>query len=1130
MNQTDVRNAINVAELEGVKKVRERYPDMKVSDFPNRDIVISNTELHATLQPLLNRPIYTGISGTHMIENKHFLRQTSNSDLQNITLAECQDLYGNVNPQKSLDIDPESGLAASLGIISFLLSISNPVAAAVAGIASVIVPILWPTAVQDPNVVWQSMMANAEALIDAKLDQVVKNTAIRKLDGLKDVMNEYYKAITRLQNDPTDPVEQMAVRSQYDTLDSLFRYSMPQFSVENYELQLLPVYTEAANLHLLLIRDAVNYGSQWGMTQAKLDEEYSDLKERTNVYTNYCVHWFNTGLQRLASTTSPSYKPANMWDCTKYPWVAYNQSDWSARNPSRNCNSTLLTSTCDEQTNKYHLAENSRGMGSYRDSKGEYQGLENWNLYNDFRRDMTIMVLDIISVWPTYDPKLYPMGIKSELTRTLYTPIRGTTYRSDGNQNTLSAIENRMIQQPGLFTWLDGLSFQQINIPGDWVWSAGDLLTGGSQYRNYTLGNSFENQFGKTGTLPIRTVDLPPNSPITKVITRQWFEPREIELYKGNTHTFTLGTITERYPFFTEGCSGYPKTCIYDPARRENQVPKAVDPYNPSAPMTQWKDSHLLSYFKYEPIRSDSPFGYPDEGQIGAVAFGWTHTGVDPNNLIDPGKITQIPAVKGYQLGGNAKVVPGPGSTGGDLVQLVPGGVMFIRVTGQVQKGYQLRIRYASTGTNRLFVDRYMDGSSEADYTVPVNLPPTYSGESLNFNSFGYATMEEPLPPLIDTSSATWKMEFSNFGNSPIIIDKIEFIPIEGSVEEFEADQGLEKARKAVNALYTSDAKNALKLNVTDYAVDQAANLVECISEDFHAQEKMILLDQIRVAKRLSQARNLLHHGDFESPDWSGENGWKTSHHVSVRADIPIFKGRYLHMSGATSTQFSSNTYPTYVYQKVDESKLKSYTRYLVRGFVGNSKDLELLVERYGKDVHVEMDVPSDITYSLPMNECGGFDRCKPASYPTRPPHTCTCKENAVAHTDCLCQDKGNRTSTNRDSNVPTDSAVYTNEFHAHQSCGCRNKNSDMYQSGTHPQKSCGCKDPHVFTYHIDTGCVDMEENLGLFFALKIASESGVANIDNLEIIEVQPLTGEALARVKKREQKWKQEMAQKRL
>ncbi|PGY89509.1 hypothetical protein COE48_33405, partial [Bacillus thuringiensis] len=82
---------------------------------------------------------------------------------------------------------------------------------------------------------------------------------------------------------------------------------------------------------------------------------------------------------------------------------------------------------------------------------------------------------------------------------------------------------------------------------------------------------------------------------------------------------------------------------------------------------------------------------------------------------------------------------------------------------------------------------------------------------------------------------------------------------MEESVEEFEANQAVEKARKAVNALFTNDAKNALQLNVTDYAVDQAANLVECVSEEFHAQEKMILLDQVKFAKRLSQARNLLH-------------------------------------------------------------------------------------------------------------------------------------------------------------------------------------------------------------------------------------------------------------------------------
>ncbi|EJR93120.1 insecticidal delta-endotoxin Cry8Ea1 family protein [Bacillus mycoides] len=1075
MYQANVRNAIKAAEIEGIKKVREKYPAMKVSDFLNRNIAISNAELQATLE-LLNGHPYTCILGTNMVEDKHPLQQASSSDLRNMNLSNWQDLCDNVNPQKPIDIDPEIATAASLGIISFLLSISNPAAAAAVGIASIILPILWPTATQDANAVWKSMMANAEELVEERIEEQVKNNAISALNGLKNAMGRYTAAIDRLKRDPNNPLEQEAVRTAYRGMDQLFRFSIEaNFKVSPYEVQLLPNYAEVTNLHLLFMRDAVNFGHEWGFTQAQIDSEYRFLTTKMEEYTNHCVNYFNIGLQRLASTTSPNYKPANMWDCTKYPWVAYNQSDWAGRDPSRNCNTTLLTSTCDEQTNKYHLEEKPRGMGAFRDPKGEYQGLENWNLYNDFRRDMTIMVLDIVSVWPMYDPKQYPMGIKSELTRTLYTPIRGTTYRSDGNQNTINVIENRMIQPPGLFTWLDRFSFQQINIPGGWVWTAGDLLTGGSQYRKYTLGNSFEKQFGQTGTLPIRTVDLPPNSPITKVITRQWFEPREIALYKGNTHIFTLGTIKEQYPFFTETCSGYPKTCIYDPARRENQVPKAVDPNNPNAPMSQWKDSHRLSYFKYEPIRSDSPFGYQAEGQIGAVAFGWTHMLVNPNNTIATDQITLIPAVKAYSTEGI--VIKGPGSTGGDLVQLSVPNILDLKVTIPASNilGYRIRIRYASNLPTRIGVSFQAEfETTEAAY----NLPATYSGGNLTYNTFGY---QNTLFFSQQTDAQEAFLQIQNVQGGNLIIDKVEFIPIEGSLEAYQADQNLEKARKAVNALFTNDAKNGLRLHVTDYLVDQAAKLVECMSDEIYPQEKMCLLDQVKVAKRLSQARNLLHHGDFESPDWSGENGWKTSDNVSVTSGNPIFKGRYLHMPGAGNPQFSDTVFPTYVYQRIDESKLKPYTRYMVRGFVGNSKDLEVFITRYDKEVIKIMHVPNDIT---PTNPCDGAYQLG-----ERPMLT-----NHTIPQDIPCD--------------PCDAGTVMKV----------------------QQTLVKCEDPHAFSFHIDTGELDMDRNLGIWVGFKIGTTDGKATLDNLEVIEANPLTGEALARVKKREHKWKQKWMEKRM
>lgn len=292
-----------------------------------------------------------------------------------------------------------------------------------------------------------------------------------------------------------------------------------------------------------------------------------------------------------------------------------------------------------------------------------------------------------------------------------------------------------------------------------------------------------------------------------------------------------------------------------------------------------------------------------------------------------------------------------------------------------------------------------------------------------------------------------------------------------------QTEQGLEKVRKAVDSLFTDEEKSSLKLTVTDYHVDQVASLVECISDEIFLREKTILIDQIRLAKRFSYARNLLTNGNFESPGHPRVKGWRKSSHVKVVADNPIFKGRYLYMPGAIKFE-SGNVYPTYVYQKVDESKLKPYTRYLVRGFVGNSKDLELLVQRYGHEVHVEMNVPNDIRYDMPTSTCSGWERCGQQPYQVIPTHTCTCKD----------------------------------------------------KSGQPMNKSCGCKNPHVFSYHIDTGGLDYTENLGLWFVLKIMSACGEANVDNLEIIEADPLTGTALAHVKKREHRWNVEITKKRL
>ncbi|MED3069401.1 pesticidial crystal protein, partial [Bacillus thuringiensis] len=182
--------------------------------------------------------------------------------------------------------------------------------------------------------------------------------------------------------------------------------------------------------------------------------------------------------------------------------------------------------------------------------------------------------------------------------------------------------------------------------------------------------------------------------------------------------------------------------------------------------------------------------------------------------------------------------------------------------------------------------------------------------------------------------------------------------------------------------MFTSSTKNTLKIETTDYQIDQAAISIECMSDGQNSQEKMMLWDEVKRAKQLSQSRNLLYNGDFED----SSNGWTTSDRITIQTNNPIFKGHYLNMSGARN--IDGSIFPTYIYQKIEESKLKPYTRYRVRGFVGSSKDLKLMVTRYGKEIDAMIDVPNDLAYMQPSPSCGDY-RCESSSqyvshgYPT---------------------------------------------------------------------------------------------------------------------------------------------------
>ncbi|PNK24960.1 hypothetical protein CBR55_32285, partial [Bacillus thuringiensis] len=281
----------------------------------------------------------------------------------------------------------------------------------------------------------------------------------------------------------------------------------------------------------------------------------------------------------------------------------------------------------------------------------------------------------------------------------------------------------------------------------------------------------------------------------------------------------------------------------------------------------------------------------------------------------------------------------------------------------------------------------------------------------------------------------------------------------------YEAEQDLDSAKKAVNTLFTN-TKDGLRPGVTDYEVNQAANLVECLSDDLYPNEKRLLFDAVKEAKRLSEARNLLQDPDFQ--EINGENGWTASTGIEVVEGDALFKGRYLRLPGAR--EMDTETYPTYLYQKVEEGVLKPYTRYRLRGFVGSSQGLEISTIRHQTN-RIVKNVPDDLLPDVPpVNSDGRINRCSEQKY------------------------VNSRLEGER---------------------GLPNGNRSA--------------EAHEFSLPIDIGELDYNENAGIWVGFKITDPEGYATLGNLELVEEGPLSGDALERLQREEQQWKLQMTKRR-
>lgn len=169
----------------------------------------------------------------------------------------------------------------------------------------------------------------------------------------------------------------------------------------------------------------------------------------------------------------------------------------------------------------------------------------------------------------------------------------------------------------------------------------------------------------------------------------------------------------------------------------------------------------------------------------------------------------------------------------------------------------------------------------------------------------------------------------------------------------FEKQIDLDNITTQVNALFASGTQNRLAQNVSDHDIEEVVLKVDALSDEVFGEEKKALRKLVNQAKRLSKARNLLVGGSFENWD-----AWYKGRSVVRLSDHELLKSDYVFLP---PPKFS----PSYIFQKVEESKLKANTRYVVSGFIAHAEDLEIVVSRYGQEIQKVVQVPYGEAFPL---------------------------------------------------------------------------------------------------------------------------------------------------------------------
>nr|AGV55019.1 insecticidal protein Cry56Ba1 [Bacillus thuringiensis serovar mogi] len=221
-------------------------------------------------------------------------------------------------PIEPLDLTWQNALVSVFGIASAVAALlAAPITggtsiAAGAAIIANILPLTFPANAESvPN---KLMDATQELL--GPLEEYTRNRANSELLSLSSQLEAFKGLFDYWLADRQNPNATNSVSARFTAIHNNFIGAMALFKIPGYEALLLPVYAQAARLHLLHLRDGITYADQWQLadpTNAAYagDYHYSEFKKYSAQYADHCELVVNNQLNKIKNTNGKTWKDYN---------------------------------------------------------------------------------------------------------------------------------------------------------------------------------------------------------------------------------------------------------------------------------------------------------------------------------------------------------------------------------------------------------------------------------------------------------------------------------------------------------------------------------------------------------------------------------------------------------------------------------------------------------------------------------------------------------------------------------------------------------------------------------------------------------------------------------------------------